>query len=328
MPTHPNIVLFAIDSLLADHMSCYGYARQTTPHIDRFASEGTLFERTYSAHIPTTSAYSSMLTGMDCFSTQVVALRHQGGLRQEVRTLPEILRDKGYNTTCVGFTGNPGSMRPVAEAFAAAGLSVELPRLPGHGTTIEDMMTTTWTDWSGEVEAAYQRLAARTDAIVVAGLSMGGTLTLWAATQHPDIAGIVCINPLSQPQPAEVLDMVKGMITEGETVMPGIGSDIADPEVTESAYSGTPLTQLVSLLEEGARPLTTQYPSMTIPMLLLSSPNDHVVDPASVDVLAADYGGAIERISLDRSFHVATLDFDRELIQQKAVEFAKRVTAG
>lgn len=109
MPTHPNIVLFAIDSLLADHMSCYGYARQTTPHIDRFASEGTLFERTYSAHIPTTSAYSSMLTGMDCFSTQVVALRHQGGLRPEVKTLPEILRDNGYNTTCVGFTGNPGS---------------------------------------------------------------------------------------------------------------------------------------------------------------------------------------------------------------------------
>src|ERR1700709_2358491 len=80
-----------------------------------------------------------------------------------------------------GFTGNPNSMRPVAEAFAAAGLSVELPRLPGHGTTVDEMMTTTWADWSGEAEAAYQRLAARTDAIVVAGLSMGGTLTLWLA---------------------------------------------------------------------------------------------------------------------------------------------------
>ena len=105
----PNIVLFAVDSLLADHISCYGYPRLTTPYIDRFAAEGTLFERNYSAHIPTTSAYSSMLTGMDCFSTQVVALRHKGGLRPEVKTLPEMLRDNGYNTTCVGFTGNPGS---------------------------------------------------------------------------------------------------------------------------------------------------------------------------------------------------------------------------
>lgn len=105
----PNILLFAIDSLLADHMSCYGYHRQTTPHMDRFAEGGTLFEKTYSQHIPTTPAYSSMLTGMDCFSTEVVALRHQGGLTPKVTTLPEILHAEGYTTTCVGFTGNPGS---------------------------------------------------------------------------------------------------------------------------------------------------------------------------------------------------------------------------
>jgi arylsulfatase A-like enzyme len=50
-----------------------------------------------------------MLTGMDCFNTQVVALRHQGGLRPEVKTMAEIMRDAGYNTSCVGFTGNPSS---------------------------------------------------------------------------------------------------------------------------------------------------------------------------------------------------------------------------
>jgi arylsulfatase A-like enzyme len=105
----PNIVLIGIDSLRADHMSCYGYHRLTTPHIDRFAQEGTLFERTYSAHIPTTSAYASMLTGMDVFTTQVVALRHKGPLRPEVRTLAEVLRDQGYHTTCVGFSGNPSA---------------------------------------------------------------------------------------------------------------------------------------------------------------------------------------------------------------------------
>lgn len=105
----PNVLMIAIDSLLADHMSGYGYSRLTTPHIDRFAQGGTLFERTYSAHIPTTSAYSSMTTGMDCFNTQVVALRHRGPLRPEVRTLAEILKENGYTTTCVGFQGNPGS---------------------------------------------------------------------------------------------------------------------------------------------------------------------------------------------------------------------------
>ena len=105
----PNIVLFGIESLRADHLSCYGYGRLTTPHIDRFAQGGTLFERYYSPHIPTTSGYANMLTGMDVFSTQVVALRHQGPLRPEVRTLPEMLRDAGYTSTCIGFNGNPSS---------------------------------------------------------------------------------------------------------------------------------------------------------------------------------------------------------------------------
>ncbi len=109
MSRKPNIVLFGIDSLRADHMSCYGYPRLTTPHIDRFAQSGMLFERTYSPHIPTTSGYGSMLTGMDCFTTQVVALRHKGGLRPEVATLAEILREAGYVSTCVGFRGNPAS---------------------------------------------------------------------------------------------------------------------------------------------------------------------------------------------------------------------------
>ena len=105
----PNILLLGVDSLRADHMSCYGYPRQTTPHLDRFAAQSTLFENTYSPHIPTTSAYASMLTGMDVFSTQVVALRHHGSLRPEVQTLPEMLSAAGYSTTCVGFSGNPSS---------------------------------------------------------------------------------------------------------------------------------------------------------------------------------------------------------------------------
>ncbi|HEU4752697.1 MAG TPA: sulfatase-like hydrolase/transferase, partial [Armatimonadota bacterium] len=109
MPKRDNVLLLGVDSLWADHMSCYGYHRLTTPHIDRFARESVLFERNYSPHIPTTSAYATMLTGMDCFSHQVVALRHQGGLTDRVKTLAELLGEAGYNTTCVGFSGNPSS---------------------------------------------------------------------------------------------------------------------------------------------------------------------------------------------------------------------------
>ena len=105
----PNLVLFGIDSLRADHMSLHGYHRLTTPHMDNFASWGTVFENCFSPHVPTTPGYTSMFTGMDCFGMNVVALRHEGGLGSHLRTLAEVLADEGYNTTCVGFSGNAAS---------------------------------------------------------------------------------------------------------------------------------------------------------------------------------------------------------------------------
>jgi len=106
MKKHPNILLIAVDSLLSTHMSGYGYHRLTTPHIDAFAQEGTLFENTFSPHVPTTPAYASMLTGMDCFGTNIVALRHKGDIAPGVATLPEMLASHGYETLCVGFEKN------------------------------------------------------------------------------------------------------------------------------------------------------------------------------------------------------------------------------
>jgi arylsulfatase A-like enzyme len=106
----PNLLFIGIDSLRADYMSLYGHRRLTTPHMDRYLADGGIvFERCFSPSIPTTSGYASMLTGMDCFSTNVVALRHKGSIAPGVATLSEVLRENGYSTTCVGFPGNPAS---------------------------------------------------------------------------------------------------------------------------------------------------------------------------------------------------------------------------
>ncbi len=90
-------------------MSLYGYRRLTTPHIDRLAAGGAVFENAFSPSIPTTPGYSSMFTGMDCFGTGVVALRHEGPLGNDVKTLAEVLGEAGYSTTCVGFGDNQAS---------------------------------------------------------------------------------------------------------------------------------------------------------------------------------------------------------------------------
>ncbi len=102
---HPNIVIFAIDSIRRDHMSCYGYPRLTTPYMDRLASRGVLFENSFSPYIPTTPAYSTILTGCDVINTQMPSLSPKGPLPDDITTLPDVLRTAGYVSTCVGFGG-------------------------------------------------------------------------------------------------------------------------------------------------------------------------------------------------------------------------------
>lgn len=226
-----------------------------------------------------------------------------------------------------GFTGNPVTMRPLADAFVGAGFTVSMPRLPGHGTTIEDMATTGWDDWSGEVERAYAELAATTEKVVVAGLSMGGTLTAWLAARHPEIAGIVLINAAVLPQGPDAAEFVQAMIDAGDEFAPAVGADLADPDAHEPAYEGTPLRPLLALFA-AVDALQDDFATITCPALVMQAPQDHVVDPASAEHVAGLLGGPVERLSLDRSYHVATLDYDKELIQERSIEFVNKVTAG
>ena len=224
-----------------------------------------------------------------------------------------------------GFTGNPISMRGVADTMVAAGHHVEMPLLPGHGTVIEDMLDTTWADWSSEVAAAHARLADRVDDVVVMGLSMGGALTLWAGLHLDDVAGLVCINAVAVPLPAEMREMIAEMVADGTEVAPAISGDIADPEGSENGYDGTPLRPMLSFMNDGLAPMTDRYGELTMPLLVITSRQDHVVEPANSEHLAATHGGEVEHVWLERSYHVATVDFDADEINRRAADFVARV---
>jgi carboxylesterase len=226
-----------------------------------------------------------------------------------------------------GFTGNPQSMRPLATAVAAAGFTVDLPLLPGHGTSIEDMLPTRWDDWSGAAEAAYQALAERCSKVAVTGLSMGGTLSCWLAEHHPEIAGIAVINPFVDPPADDFRDVIRGLLAEGSEVVDGIGSDIAMEGAAEAAYAGTPLAAALSFFE-GVDSVAARLGDVRCPALLLSSRVDHVVPVESGDAFEASVGGPIERVYLERSFHVATLDWDAPMVEERVVAFAGKVLGG
>ena len=110
------------------------------------------------------------------------------------------------------------------------------------------------------------------------------------------------------------------MVEGGDEVAPGIGSDIAMEGAVESAYPGLPLRAALSLFE-GVAEVEALLESVICPVLLFTSSQDHVVDPKSSDVLASRAKGPVDRILLERSYHVATLDYDKDEIEARSVEF-------
>jgi carboxylesterase len=216
-------------------------------------------------------------------------------------------------------------MRGLAEAFAAAGFSVELPRLPGHGTSVDDMAATTWSDWSAAAEACFQHLRARCSKVVVAGLSMGGTLASWLATRHPEIVGLIVINPAIEPL-AGAAEQARQTLDAGVERWPAVGGDIADPAAQEMSYDEVPVRSMLSLVE-ALEELEPKLPLISCPVLIFWSAQDHVVTNASSQLLAERVTGPAEQVTLTRSFHVATLDYEREEIFRRSTAFAEVVSA-
>ena len=172
-----------------------------------------------------------------------------------------------------------------------AGYSVELPRLPGHGTTVEDMMTTTWADWTKAPSRPTTSCAARCERVAVVGLSMGGGLAAYLAEERPAVVGCVLINPLVKPPAPEMSTASTRCSMRGSRPIESIGSDVKKEGVIESSYDATPLAPAKSLFE-GVASRSREAGQITAPVLLLSSREDHVVTSDNGDDLVARVAGS------------------------------------
>ncbi len=220
-----------------------------------------------------------------------------------------------------GYTGTTSSMRPWAEHLAAGGLTVCVPRLPGHGTQWKDLNGVGFPDWYGELERAFDDLLTRCDTVFVMGLSMGGTLALRLAELRQEVAGVVVVNAslASDRKDLKLLPLLSKVVPS----LAAIASDIKKPGVTELAYPRTPLKGLASL--QKAWPVVcADLPKITCPVLAFRSSIDHVVEPVSGRRLMEGLAGAAfeERI-LENSYHVATLDNDGPTIFADSLDFVR-----
>lgn len=226
-----------------------------------------------------------------------------------------------------GFCSTPQSVRAWGEHLAAAGLSVEVPRLPGHGTRWEDMNVTRWDDWFSEVDRSLGVLRERCDRVVVMGLSMGGSLALRAAQTRPeDVAGLVLVNPAvhTERRDAFLLPVLRHLVPS----FPGIIGDIRMPGAVELGYDRIPLQAAYSLQHDGWAAVRRDIARVTAPILMLRSRVDHVVEPSNGDWILDNVASRDVTVQwLERSYHVATLDEDAPLIHDASLEFAHRVAA-
>lgn len=222
-----------------------------------------------------------------------------------------------------GFTGSPKSMTPWGRALAEQGWTVRVPRLPGHGTRWQDMNVTTWQDWVGEADRNVAELLGRCRRVFVMGLSMGGTITLRIAEERADaLAGIVLVNPSVHTERKDrfLLPIAKHLIPS----FPAISNDIAMPGADEGAYDRLPVRAAASLSELWGI-VRAGLPKVTAPVLLFRSAQDHVVEPSNAAyVLEHVSSDDVTEVVLERSYHVATVDYDAPRIVEGSIDFVRR----
>jgi carboxylesterase len=201
-----------------------------------------------------------------------------------------------------GLGGTGATMWPIVAACIDANFTTLAPTLPGHGTDPADLVGVTWTDWLE---------AARTwEADVVVGQSMGACLALQLVVEQR-CAAAVCINPVAaDPDAMEGLEWRR---SRGHSWV-----EVGPSTVGEIAYERLPIEAVIAMTAGVA---SIDLAAIDRPVLLVTSAEDDSVDPASSDIIAGALQGDVRRLRLRHSGHVATLDKERDVLQQAVVDF-------
>lgn len=221
---------------------------------------------------------------------------------------------------CHGFLSSPQNMRLLAEHLAERGIAVRAPLMPGHGTTWQDLNKKTTDDWVGAIEGAFHELAAECDEVFLVALSFGAALALDLAARYPDeISGVVTLAGfVATKDPRRFLAPVIRHLTPS---LPGVGNDIANPELREIVYDRLPTSAAHFMLKQ-LKKARLGLAAVTAPILVIHSRNDHTVLPFNAEIIYNTVGSIDKELMwLERSYHVITLDHDRNEVFERTHRF-------
>lgn len=229
-----------------------------------------------------------------------------------------------------GFTGTPDCLRPLANHLNSLGYTVSAPLLAGHGTTKENLAQTRWPDWYETVHTEYKKLAEKYNQVFVGGLSLGGLLTLKLCEEFPQgitafaamatplflKAWVQAVLPLVMNTPAKIFYRYQKKAI----------ADVKDPEAAKNYFSTDemPLNCIESLMKlQGI--VKRDLSKIHMPALIIHSRYDSTAPYQSMGYLAEHISSTTtETVTLENSFHLITIDFEKEIVSKKVGDFFGR----
>ncbi len=223
-----------------------------------------------------------------------------------------------------GFTASPSELLPTARlVHEADGCTVSGILLPGHGTNPADLNATTWQDWYEAVHSEGEKLLKEYRHVFVAGLSMGGLLSLRAGIHLSGLKGVAAINAPIFTQ-YRLLSALAPLI---QHVMPyftkGARKENELAREGRFDYNCYPVRAYTSLTEL-RNTIIGELETMELPALLVQSLQDRTVRRGSVEYIRRQLSNSpVKMVSLPNSGHIATMDKDRDILARELIDFMK-----
>lgn len=223
-----------------------------------------------------------------------------------------------------GYMGTVQTVRDWAMAFAHAGFAVEAPLLSGHGTSVEDLLDTEWSDYVRCAEDSYSKLLERHQRILVGGICTGSMLAAQVVLNHSETSvGLISVNGFLKLPSHWKFGYMENMVQTNRRFFPWFrGRSVENPNAPQLiTYEHAALTPIMSMKPANYE-IWPRLSEVRCPILVFTSQLDTTIPPHESKSWIENMSGPIEHVYLERSNHVATLDYDKEIIETRSVAFA------